>query len=100
MRSLKYGSFEEDRRRYRLQNHLYSSIYNVTNSRFGGQGNVATIVDALEAEIPDAHPVRTPWYFPSLGEYASLLESNGFEVTYARLFDRPTTLSGYTGLER
>ncbi|MFC6963434.1 hypothetical protein ACFQJ8_17165 [Halocatena marina] len=79
---------------------MYSSIYNVTNSRFGGQGNVATIVDALEAEIPDAHPVRTPWYFPSLGEYASLLESNGFEVTYARLFDRPTTLSGYTGLER
>jgi hypothetical protein len=35
-----------------------------------------------------------PWYYPSIGEYASLLESNGLEVAIAMLFDRPTPLEG------
>src|SRR5262249_33795033 len=38
------------------------------------------------------------WYFPSVGEYAMLLESAGLEVTYAALFDRPTLLEGEEGL--
>ncbi|MGB3639001.1 MAG: SAM-dependent methyltransferase, partial [Rivularia sp. (in: cyanobacteria)] len=33
-----------------------------------------------------------PWYFPSIGEYASKLEKQGFEVTYSNLFSRPTLL--------
>lgn len=33
------------------------------------------------------------WYFPSLSEYASLLESNGFRVTYAVNYDRETKLA-------
>jgi SAM-dependent methyltransferase len=35
-----------------------------------------------------------PWYFPSVGEYATRLEAAGFEVEFARLFDRPTVLDG------
>jgi hypothetical protein len=34
-----------------------------------------------------------------LGEYTSLLESQGFEVRFATLFDRPTPLEGDTGME-
>ncbi len=32
------------------------------------------------------------WYFPSIGEYASLLEQHGLAVQVALLFDRPTKL--------
>ncbi len=39
-----------------------------------------------------------PWYFPSIGEYAGLLEKNGLEVTSAVLFDRPTMVEGEMGL--
>jgi trans-aconitate methyltransferase len=47
----------------------------------GGHGNVARIVGALDGVMRDAgYPARNPWYFPSAGEYASLLEHNGFEV--------------------
>jgi hypothetical protein len=33
-----------------------------------------------------------------VGEHATLLEAHGFEVRYARLFDRPTRLDGTDGL--
>ena len=33
-------------------------------------------------------------YYPSIGEYATLLEGEGFRVTYASHFDRPTKLAG------
>jgi hypothetical protein len=40
-----------------------------------------------------------PWFYPSLAEYAALLESHGFEVIHAALFDRPTPLDdGERGL--
>jgi ubiquinone/menaquinone biosynthesis C-methylase UbiE len=62
---------------------------------FGGKGNLRTIVRAVNKvlsmhgkEINDSNP----WYFPSMGEYTSLLERHGIEVTDAILFDRPTTL--------
>ncbi|MFB6232702.1 MAG: trans-aconitate 2-methyltransferase [Haloarculaceae archaeon] len=64
-------------------------------AELGGAGNVATIVDAVEAACGD-RGLRTenPWYFPTVGEHATLLERHGFEVTHARLFDRPTDLDG------
>jgi hypothetical protein len=40
----------------------------------------------------------SPWYFPSVGEYATLLERIGLEVTYAALFERLTALDGETGM--
>lgn len=68
---------------------------------FGGQGNIATVLVAIAAarEILGygAAPPST-WYFPTIGEYASLLESQGFEVQFANLSDRPTRLEGESGL--
>ena len=63
-------------------------------AELGGSGNVAAIVDAVRAEL-DARgyePPSAPWYFPTVGEHATTLEAHGFEVRYARLFDRPTEL--------
>jgi trans-aconitate methyltransferase len=62
----------------------------------GGKGNVQTISDAVR-EV--AGPVETPWYFPSVGEYTSLLERHGFEIAFATLFDRPTRVEGEDGME-
>jgi trans-aconitate 2-methyltransferase len=65
-------------------------------AEFGGQGNVARIVAAVNAAVSAALGRdigdTNPWYFPSIGEYATLLERHGFEVRYAVLFDRPTPL--------
>lgn len=65
-------------------------------AELGGTGNVAALVAALyqalaEVGVP-AERVRHPWYFPTVGEYASLLEAAGFEVQHMQLFDRPTPL--------
>ena len=72
-------------------------------AEFGGRGNVQGIVDALYevlGTIGQASPTDlNPWYFPSIGEYAALLEHRGFRVTYAVLFDRPTPLmDGVNGM--
>jgi trans-aconitate methyltransferase len=65
-------------------------------AEFGGKGNVGAIARALLSvlsEIGCEEPeALNPWYFPSIGEYALLLEKHGFEVSYAVLFDRPTLL--------
>jgi trans-aconitate methyltransferase len=66
-------------------------------AEFGGKGNVALIVQAIEEVLKEAHvefESRNPWYFPSIGEYSFLLEQNGFRVQYAIHFDRPTPLPG------
>ena len=58
-------------------------------AEFGGKGNVASIVETAGFN---------PWYFPSVGEYAALLERHGFTVTHAALFDRPTSVPGEEGM--
>lgn len=58
-------------------------------AEFGGKGNIASVVQSAG---------RNPWYFPGIGEYASLLERHGLEVTQASLFDRPTKVEGEQGL--
>jgi trans-aconitate methyltransferase len=67
-------------------------------AEFGGKGNVGAIARALLnvlSEIGCSEPqALNPWYFPSIGEYALLLEKRGFDVGYAVLFDRPTPLEG------
>lgn len=62
---------------------------------FGGFGNVSVIVNAIEATLSSRGvAVPSPWFFPKLDEYRSLLEAEGFAVTSAALIPRPTPLSG------
>ncbi|MEH2074720.1 MAG: methyltransferase domain-containing protein [Nostoc sp.] len=65
-------------------------------AEFGGKGNVQAIATALESALEAINiPAQAlnPWYFPSIGEYASLLEQQGFDVIHAMLFARPTPLA-------
>ncbi|HEU5198345.1 MAG TPA: methyltransferase domain-containing protein [Ktedonobacterales bacterium] len=72
-------------------------------AEFGGKGNVAPLIEAVyaasEAAGYPAQRDRSPWYYPSIGEYSSLLEQHSLLVTFATLFDRPTPLEhGRQGL--
>ena len=72
-------------------------------AEFGGKGNIRAIHVALLGALDELglarEPVWNPWYYPSIGEYASLLERHGLEVRHATLFDRPTPLEeGERGL--
>ncbi|ANS73479.1 methyltransferase type 11 [Paenibacillus yonginensis] len=62
---------------------------------FGGHGNIASVVSGLP-QVFEAHglgsKLRMPWYFPSIGQYTSLLEKHGFTVELALCFARPTPL--------
>ncbi len=70
-------------------------------AEFGGKGNVAGIANALRATLREyghGHE-RAWWYYPTISEYAALLEKNGLEVTFATLHDRLTKLEdGPAGL--
>ncbi len=66
---------------------------------FGGHGNNARIHGALARAFEERGRIyRMPFYFPTVGEYASLLERGGFLVRTALLLDRPTKLKGSDGL--
>ncbi len=68
----------------------------------GGKGNIQTIINAVEKEMKKKnYEISNPWYFPSIGEYTSLLEKHGFEVRYAKLIDHTTKLEkGEKGLRK
>lgn len=70
-------------------------------AELGGRGNVAAIIAALESAgcAMGVAGWEHPWYYPSIAEYAALLESDGLEVTHAVLFDRLTPLEGDDGLK-
>lgn len=89
------------------QSRVAASIHNALRpggrfvAEFGGKGNIRKIHRALYQSIAARghSPEQTleEWkYYPSIGEYASLLEQHGFRVTYALHFDRPTALEGGT----
>lgn len=65
-------------------------------AELGGQGNVAAIRSAVAQAATDAGVdpthLRSPWFFPSPAEYATLLEAGGFRVRLTEHFDRPTPL--------
>ncbi|HEX4773681.1 MAG TPA: class I SAM-dependent methyltransferase [Bryobacteraceae bacterium] len=70
-------------------------------AEFGGSRNVFTIESAVRrvlarytSKVPDS-----PRYYPTIGQYAAVLEAEGFEVRLAQLFDRPTPLEGDNGIE-
>ncbi len=64
---------------------------------FGGKGNVQTILNSVRKTLLKEGYVNESkikkWYFPSISEYSSLLEENGFKVNFASLYDRPTQLA-------
>lgn len=65
---------------------------------FGGYGNVATIVEALNTALHarGIAPVQ-PWFFPAAEHYQQLLEAAGFELGSIALIPRPTPLPGNVG---
>lgn len=65
---------------------------------FGGKGNVAAIVAALETGLArrGIEPV-SPWFFPDAPSFTTLLEEAGFQVQTLELFPRPTPLPGDVG---
>jgi len=64
---------------------------------FGGKGNVQIIVDQLRDSLRTRNYLKQSdldlWYFPSIGEYSTELESVGFRVLLAEHYDRLTELS-------
>jgi trans-aconitate methyltransferase len=67
-------------------------------AEFGGKGNVQRLLDAVSEAKREAgiggRGSGHPWYYPSIAEYSTLLENQGFTVTSAALFNRPTPLEG------
>lgn len=63
-------------------------------AEFGGKGNVVSIANALRATLREhGRADESPWwYYPTVAEYATLLERHRLEVTFAVLFDRLTKL--------
>lgn len=73
-------------------------------AEFGGKGNIQNLVTGFQrafAALGMRPPEGvSPWFYPSVAEYAGLLEKHGLEVREASLFDRPTALEeGERGLE-
>ncbi len=62
---------------------------------FGGKGNINSVIKAMSAvfqDFPDWRKFSNPWYFPSIAEYAQVLDKAGFEINYLELIPRPTPL--------
>lgn len=67
-------------------------------AEFGGYGNVATIVTAIESSLSSrGMTVANPWFFPRPEEYRGFLEAMGFSVDSIALFPRLTPLPGDMG---
>ena len=66
-------------------------------AELGGKGNVQTIVNQLRQSLREndfeENAEREVWYFPSVAEYTTLLEKQGFRVNMALHFDRETELA-------
>jgi trans-aconitate methyltransferase len=71
-------------------------------AEFGGKGNVKMITDEILNQFKklgiEYKAELFPWYFPSIGEYSTLMEKVGFRVIFAQHFDRPTLLDGDNGI--
>lgn len=69
----------------------------------GGKDNAAVILDNIKKSLfkrsYHSNAEKQITFFPSVAEYASLLEKSSFTVRYALYFDRDTELSGENGLK-
>lgn len=70
-------------------------------AEFAGSGNISILTDAIKQEL-ESHGYewegRDPWYFPTIGEYTSLLEQTGFRVMFAQHFDKLSPLKNDVGI--
>jgi trans-aconitate methyltransferase len=70
-------------------------------AEFGGARCVQTVRDAVQAELLErgieGHGAP-PWFFPTVPQYARILEQAGLWVRTALWFERPTRLEGSDGL--
>lgn len=65
----------------------------------GGHACCARIHEALaHAFAARGRGYEVPFWFPTVGEYAPLVEAAGMQVSHAFLFDRPTRLQGPDGM--
>lgn len=66
---------------------------------FGGFGCAETVHGTLEHCFSEhGLEYQRIFYFPTIGQYAPMLEKAGFKIEYAALFDRPTPQNGPDGL--
>lgn len=67
----------------------------------GGKDNISKVLNAIKLATNKYNISELPIYnyFPSISEYSTILERNGFDVKYALLFERPTKLDGQDGLK-
>ena len=85
---------------------VVKNVYNLLKlgGRFvfemGGSGNVAMVLHSIELAAKDFGLNDLPLinFYPSIGEYATILEQAGFSVAFATRFERPTLLDGKHGL--
>ena len=88
------------------QQDMLKCVYNALKKNgqfvfeFGGYGNNQRIHSVLATIFSEyGYCYEMPFYFPTISEYATLLENTGFRVKYAVLFDRLTELKGENGLK-
>ncbi|HIF51591.1 MAG TPA: class I SAM-dependent methyltransferase [Thiotrichaceae bacterium] len=65
-------------------------------AEFGGAGNIAALLKAMQEVLDDNEEFgefKSPWFFPTVEEYKSLLETGGFEVNTIKFIPRPTPLT-------
>ena len=66
-------------------------------AEFGGKKNIRAMQDAFDLALAELGAAKAgevnPWYYPSVSEYSTRAERNGFEVRLITLFDRPTGLA-------
>jgi trans-aconitate methyltransferase len=70
-------------------------------AEFGGARCVQTVRDALRDELSERGQVgyaAPDWFFPTVPQYARILEESGLFVRSALWFERPTRLEGSGGL--
>lgn len=67
-------------------------------AEMGAKGNIATLLEGVRAAalsfVDDAPRPEEDLFFPSVAEYAGLLERNGLELRRVEVFERPTPLDG------
>ena len=82
----------------RLLNNIHTALKDGGRliSEFGASGNITHIEATYRAVVPT---YDSPFYFPTVDEYARLLKSHGFSIETLYDYERPTALpSGSAGL--